>query len=292
MRGGGVALKSLSLVFRTIEFCCAAVILALFSYFLANLHDHNRVIPTRNKAITGIAGAGVLYTIFAFIFVCCLGSISFFSYLAMLLDLAFAGAFIYVAWAARGGVQSASSTGIICTPLGCGNQRTNVVSSSIRYITAHRMETAVFAVAIIAIILFFLNIFVNLGLARHRKKEKAFGPSPNNGYTAGSPKRKFWQRKRKTDTEMVGGLGAKKVHPDALPPHASPADVRPSYATDSTAVEPVSKYEHTSPVGGQQTGYAAADRHAPYAQTQGYAPGSAQMPAGNYHATSNANGTF
>lgn len=91
---------------------------------------------------------------------------------------------------------------------------------------------------------------------------------------------------------MVGGLGAKKVHPDALPPHTSPADVRTSYATDATAVEPASKYEHTNPVGGQHTGYAAPDHHVPHAQTHGYAPGSAQMPAGNYHATSNSNGTF
>lgn len=78
-------------------------------------------------------------------------------------------------------------------------------------------------------------------LMKHHKKEKAFGPSPNNGYTAGSPKRKFWQRKprRNRDTEM-----ATKVHPDALPAHTTPADVtRTSYATDTTAVDSSAGYQ-------------------------------------------------
>ena len=86
-------------------------------------------------------------------------------------------------------------------------------------------------------VFFFLSVFVELGLIRHRKKEKAFGPSPNNGYTAGSPRRKFWQRKPKNrDAEFA----AEK--PDALPAHQTPADFRTSYATESTAVggqEPV-----------------------------------------------------
>lgn len=278
MRGGGVALKSLSLVFRVLEFCSAAAILGIFSYFLANLHSNHRSIPTWEKAVEGISGAAVLYTIFAFLLVCCLGGVAFFSFLAILLDLAFAGAFIYIAWATRNGVRG--KTGVICTPLGCGAAKTKVTDSVIEYITAHRLETAVFAISIIGVILFFLNMFIEFGLMRHHKKEKAFGPSPNNGYTAGSPRRKFWQRKQ-SPRDME--LGAGKVHPDALPPHTVPADVavtdtRPSYATDSTAVAdhvPESKYGHSTPIGTAHTG------NAPY--------GTTQMPAGNYH---NSNGTF
>ena len=120
---------------------------------------------------------------------------------------------------------------------------------------------------------------------RHHKKEKAFGPSPDNDYTAGSPKRKFWQRKQNPgDMEM----GAGKFHPDALPPHTVPADVADtmaSYATDSTDVAdqvPYSKYGHSAPIG---TGYpTTTTKNAPY--------GTAQMPAGNYHASANSNGTF
>lgn len=139
----------MSLVFRVLEFCCAALILAIFSYYLANLHDHKLNIPTWEKAVEGISGAAVLYTIFAFLLVCCLGGVAFFSLLAILLDFAFTGAFIYIAWATRNGVKG--NRGVICTPLGCGNANMDVTGSSIRYITAHRMETAVFAVAIVAL---------------------------------------------------------------------------------------------------------------------------------------------
>lgn len=147
MKGGGLALKSFSLFLRIIEFLCAAVILAIFSYFLANLSSNDRTIPTYERAVEGISGAAVLYTIVALLFVCCLGGIAIFSFLAMLLDLAFCGAFIYVAWANRNGARG--NSGIICTPLGCGTSNARVVDSSIRYGTAHRMESAVLAVAII-----------------------------------------------------------------------------------------------------------------------------------------------
>ena len=104
-------------------------------------------------------------------------------------------------------------------------------------------------------------MFVEIALMKHHKKEKAFGPSPNNGYTAGSPKRKFWQRKprRSRDAEM-----ATKVHPDALPAHTTPADVtRSSYATDTTAVDQSAayKYGHGSAVPGGHTQMPAAQNY-------------------------------
>ena len=71
--GGGVALKGLSWFLRVVEFCCAAIILGIFCYFLATLHNHGLHIETYIRAVTGISGAGVLYTIFALLFVCCLG---------------------------------------------------------------------------------------------------------------------------------------------------------------------------------------------------------------------------
>src|SRR5580692_8686379 len=103
MAFGGIALKSLSLFLRLVEFCCAAIILGIFSYFLATLHNHDLHIDTYIRAVEGISGAAVLYTIFALLLVCCLGGIAFFSLLGMLLDLSFCGAFIYVAYATRGG---------------------------------------------------------------------------------------------------------------------------------------------------------------------------------------------
>jgi hypothetical protein len=105
-------------------------------------------------------------------------------------------------------------------------------------------------------------------LIRHHRKEKRFGPSPNNGYTAGSPKRKFYQRKPKTVTPTRDV--EKSVHPDTLPAHSTPHDARQSYNTESTAVgaipvaEPVLN-KYAPPV----TGAHATHAHAPHHGTHG-----------------------
>lgn len=68
-------------------------------------------------------------------------------------------------------------------------------------------------------------------LVRHRRKEKAFGPSPANNYTSGSAgKGGFFSK-----------FGRKKNHntvqdPNVLPTHTTPDQMRQSYATDTTAV--------------------------------------------------------
>jgi hypothetical protein len=112
-------------------------------------------------------------------------------------------------------------------------------------------------------VFFLLSIPVELGLIKHRRKEKAFGPSPNNGYTAGSPKRKFWQRKQKRNTMY-------EKNADALPTHATPADFRTSYATDTTAIgageAPLNKYGNVTSYGHQT----ATTTHTPGAANDGY----------------------
>jgi hypothetical protein len=155
MAFGGLALKSVSLLLRAIEFCCAAIILGIFSYFLAELTHHGLHIDTYLRAVEGISGAGVLYTIFALLLVCFLGGIAFFSLLGMLLDLAFTGAFIYVAYATRHGDNSCS--GFVQTPVGNGNTNTgNAIQApdngtlGVSLHTACRLNTACFAVAIVA----------------------------------------------------------------------------------------------------------------------------------------------
>lgn len=251
---GGLALKSVSFFLRFIQFCCAAISLGVFSYYLAALHNHHLAIPNWQRAVTGLSGAAVLYTVFALALLCFLAGVPFFSLLGILLDIAFIGAFIYIAYETRGGDGSCS--GNVNTPLGSGNTNgANTVSSgtgggfvrlpSLR--TACKLETAVFAVAIVACVFFFLSILIELALIKHHRHEKRFGPSPNNGYTAGTPRRRFWQRKPKRDAEY---LGAEK-NPNALPVHATPADMRTSYATDATAVGnevPMNKYGN-GPVG-------------------------------------------
>lgn len=155
-KGGGLALKSLSLFTRIIQFGCAAVILGIFSYFLATLKDHGLHIPTYERAVEGISGSAVLYTILALFLVCCLGGVIFFSFIATLLDLAFCGAFIYLAYATRHGASSCKGTNVN-TPLGSGNTETGQrvstgnggVIGNIKIKTACRLNTACFAVAVI-----------------------------------------------------------------------------------------------------------------------------------------------
>jgi len=293
-RGGGIALKFLQWFLRIIEFCCAAIILGIFSYFLAALHDHNLGIAEYIRAVEGISGAGVLYTIIALLFLFCLAGIAFFSFLAIILDIAFIGAFIYIAWATRGG--DGSCNGFVNTPLGSGIANSNTITTSspgfvrlpsLRF--ACRLNTACFAVAIVAIVFFFLSIFVELALIRHHRKERAFGPSPNNGYTAGSPRRKFWQRRPKNDAYMTGGVAGKR-DPDSLPMHQTPADIRDSYNTEATMVPPTDatyddRYRPTAPV-------SAGTHPNPGYPHSSAAPGTVEMPAEGRYKAYNPNGTF
>ena len=153
-----LALKGGSWFLRFIEFCCASIILGIFSYFLAALRNHRQHIPTWIRAVEGISGAAVLYTLMALLLVFCLGGIAIFSALGMLLDLAFLGAFIYLAYATRHGRSSCS--GNVNTPLGSGNTNVNdavpfqntsgnVHLPSLK--TACRLQKACFAVALVGL---------------------------------------------------------------------------------------------------------------------------------------------
>lgn len=64
---GGALLRITATGLRVIEFACAAIVLGIYSYFLAVLAKHDTPIPTWEKAVEGMAGAGVLYTIFGII---------------------------------------------------------------------------------------------------------------------------------------------------------------------------------------------------------------------------------
>jgi biotin transporter BioY len=70
---GGAALKFGSTALYALEFCCAAIILGIYSYFLSVEADRDVNIPVWQQAVTGLAGAVVLYTIFAVLLTCFLG---------------------------------------------------------------------------------------------------------------------------------------------------------------------------------------------------------------------------
>ena len=121
----GWALRGLQFFVRAVEFCCAAIVLGIFSYFLVTLHNHSLLISNWVKAVEGISGVAVIYTALAFFLLCCIPGNMVLSFILMCVDLCFAGAFIYVAVANRAG--SGSCNGIVNTPYGIGNASTNVV---------------------------------------------------------------------------------------------------------------------------------------------------------------------
>ncbi|KAI9746370.1 MAG: hypothetical protein M1818_000082 [Claussenomyces sp. TS43310] len=275
-RGAGIALKTVQLFLRSIEFGCAAVILALFSYFLAKLNINHLDINAHLKSVEGISGAAIIYTVVCIALVCFLGGFAFFAFLAFFLDICFLGAFIYIAWETRAGASSCS--GYVKTPIGDGNTHSTHTAGSLPSLrTACKMQTANFAVAIVAIVFFLLSAIVEIALWRHHKAESKYGPGPANNYTTGSGRRKFWQRKNRRGVEAPAAVAGAGVgagagagafttekdtyrNNDTLPVHAVAGDARTSYATDNTIVgpEPVvyNKYGHVGN-GGVGDGYAA-----------------------------------
>ncbi|KAK0638677.1 hypothetical protein B0T16DRAFT_421547 [Cercophora newfieldiana] len=236
----GSALHALKLFLRTIQLLCAAVILALFSYFLATLSNHSLPISQDIRAVEGISGSAVLYSALCIITLCCFARTvhPFTSLVSMVLDVAFCAAFIYVASVNKGGTASCDS-GFVNTPFGSGDVATGVVEGGGGWTalpslaTACRMQTACLAVAVVGIFFFLFSVLAEWALIRHHRKEKRYGPSPANDYTDGYGKKKgFWASLFGQKTKAP----VDEYNPNALPQHAAPDDVRESYATEQTRV--------------------------------------------------------
>lgn len=150
---GGVALKFLQWFIRGVQFGCAALIFGIYSYFLAALHNHKFGIATSIKAVEGISGMAVLYTLACLLFLCCVAGLKAISFISVFLDVCFVAAFIYVATANKGGASSCQ--GYLDTPFGKGEDADTVEGSrgftalpSFR--TACKLQSACLAVSIIA----------------------------------------------------------------------------------------------------------------------------------------------
>lgn len=244
----GLSLKFLQWFIRGVQLGCAALILSVYSYFLATLDNHNLHIATTLRAVEGISGIAVVYTLAALLLLCCLAGRTFSSLISIILDVAFIGAFIYVAIANKNGAGTCS--GYLDTPYGRGNSgdHTNDGSDGFTHLpsyrTACRLQTACFAVSLIAVFFFIFSILAELALVRHHRKEKRFGPSPDNNYTSG-----YGAKKR---GGFFSRFGRKKhatspANNNALPTHTTPADLngndhhayannRESYNTENTAI--------------------------------------------------------
>ncbi|KAJ4389210.1 hypothetical protein N0V93_006673 [Gnomoniopsis smithogilvyi] len=262
----GFTLKLIQWFNRGVQFACCGLILALTAYFLAAMSNNNITIPTNLRAVAGISGIGVIYTALGVLLVCCLAGFTLTSFLAIVLDIAFIGAFIYVATVYKDGASSCSGSNVN-TVFGSGNADVRITSADEggvalpTYRTACRMESANLAVAIVAIVFFIISALTEFGLGRHRKKEQRFGPSPANNYTGG------YGKKSKGFGSLFKRRGTNKTvdDPNALPMHTEPDQLhRQSYTTDAT---------HVDGHGSTTTGY-------PKYGEAGYAEPGAVPPAG------------
>lgn len=253
----GFGLKFVQWFVRGIQFCCAAIVLAIYSYFLATLHNHRLPIATSLRAVEGISGAGVLYTLLALLTLCCLAGHTLVAFLAVVLDVCFIGAFIYVAIANKNGAGTCN--GVLDTPFGKGQSDATVKAHSgfttlPSFHTACRLQTACLAVSIIIIFFFLLSILMEFALARHHRKEKRYGPSPQNDYTSG-----FGRRTSTKNTGFFGRiLGGRKVvdaseEGNMLPQHPQPDQLNHPHA-DSNEMS-ANPYVHTDYSNKYESGY-------------------------------------
>jgi hypothetical protein len=163
MAVGGAFLRIVQTLLRAIQLCCAIVACGIFAYFLAILADHKFPIATYVRAVTGMSGAAIIYTAFAVLLTLCFAGVAFLSFIAVVLDILFAGCFAAIAYYTRGGAGSCS--GNVNTPLGSGpsdsqaqgygsngfgtgSGKNATYRPSLR--RACKLETAVFAVSIVA----------------------------------------------------------------------------------------------------------------------------------------------
>jgi len=242
-------------------------VLGLYSYFLATERTHDVPIPAKHKAIEGIGGAGCLYTLIALVLTCFLGGFTLFAFIGIALDLLFMGAFIAVAIMTRDGASSCKKNPVK-TPLGTGAPDSHVGTNGAVWTgtlyTICRLETVVFAVAIIGAFFFLLAALVQFWLGRRHQREKRYGPSPANGYTSGSGRRGFFRRKQ----HGVGSTRSRKsAEVGAIPAggvgvghgHDHTTNGRHSYNTATTDSYVGNKYEETQyapthTAGGYHTG--------------------------------------
>ena len=163
---GGGLLRLTATALYAIEFCCAGIILGIYSYFLAVLSNHHLPIQRQWKAVEGISGVACLYTVFAVLLTCFLGGISFFAFLAITLDVLFFAGFVALAILTRHGSESCSGSNYVNTPLGSGPANTpgqgyggrgfgTGNGESVTYLPklsfSCRLNTAAFAVSLIGL---------------------------------------------------------------------------------------------------------------------------------------------
>lgn len=202
---GGVFLKVLSMILRALQFVAAIVILGIFSYFLVYLRDHHIEVLTWVRAVEGIAGIACVYTLVAFFLTCCLGSLAFFAFVAIVVDIVFAAAFIALTVLTDGGNTNCSalppgSSGIYNDT----NTVVDVDGDQAKRICA--LYKATFVLAICEIVLFIISAIVQFAMGRrHHQREKRRGVTHTSAGPAYGRRRWFGGRRRASPREMEQG---------------------------------------------------------------------------------------
>lgn len=209
-----------------------------------------------------MAGVCVIYLAFATLLTLCLGGKTFAALLGLVCDILICAAFVAIAVLDRSGANA--RTGNVGTPLGNGLASTTGAAGTNLGLAA-RLNTTSFACAIAGAVLMLLSFVMQLAMWRHHKKEKAFGPSPDNNYTSGSTKSKkrgLFARRKNNDIEQPFTTEKDATALAAVPAagvttsdrHAVRDTMRPSHDTAYTGTtfgqndNAPSKYENTVPV--------------------------------------------
>ncbi|CAK7237226.1 hypothetical protein SBRCBS47491_009905 [Sporothrix bragantina] len=270
----GIGLKVIQFTLRSVIFLCALVILIIFAYFLGKLNSADLYIPTWARAVEGLSGSAALYSLLGMLLLWWLAGRMLTFIAAIILDICFIGSFIYIATANRGGSGNCNSDNIR-SPFGTGDANTDRIINrngdlvnipSFR--VSCRLQKACLAVAIIAIGFLLFTMVVEFLLWRNYRKEKKFGPGPNNDYTSGSGRRRGLFGKKRNNAGMNGDA---YQDPNALPQHAEPNQMRESYATEATAVGTHGAIDPNKPVENNQRVYGNMPEPINGANTNAYA---------------------
>ncbi len=143
--------------------------MSVFAYFIDKLRRSGSPQASRWQAVLAISTIATIYTLFSIIFTLFLGGNALFGNLAILLDIIFIGMFMYVAYATRDG--SKGCKGYVYTPLGAGDANNHVglnVDSSNG--EACRLNTLVFALAILLCFLFLASALWQAMMVRNKKR--------------------------------------------------------------------------------------------------------------------------
>lgn len=149
---GSPILRTLQTGLRSLQLTAAIAVLAIYSYTLGALSNRGLSTPTDVRAVEGIVGITVGYAALCIVLLRIFPTRTFPAFVLIVLDVAFAASWIYVATANGGGT---SCSGEVNTHFGKGKAGDSIKGKSDGFMTlpsygdACRLLTACLAIAVI-----------------------------------------------------------------------------------------------------------------------------------------------